>query len=150
MSAPLSRPDGQRNAKGFQLADTPIKMLYDGLCPLCKREVRVIRKHDKHGVIEPVDITAPGFDTEKIGLTRVAVHARIHAILPDGSIITGMEAFRHIYDAIGMDWLWRWTDWPILRPIFDVLYAGFAKVRPRLQHFSGQCDNNACSMEPKS
>jgi predicted DCC family thiol-disulfide oxidoreductase YuxK len=124
-----------------------IKMLYDGLCPLCKREVRVIGRHDKHGMIEPVDIAAPGFDAEGLGLTRSTVHARMHAILPDGSVVTGMEAFRRIYDAIGMGWLWRWTGWPILRPIFDVLYAGFAKVRPRLQRFGGGCETDACAVE---
>ncbi len=133
-----------------QIPVAPIKMLYDGLCPLCKREVRVIARHDKQGVIEPVDITAPGFDAGQFGLTLTAVHARIHAILPDGSVVTGMEAFRRIYDALGMGWLWRWTGWPILRSIFDVLYAGFAKVRPRLQCFSRKCVNNACSTEPAS
>ena len=125
-------------------------MLYDGLCPLCKREVRVVTKHDRHGAIEPVDIAAPGFDAEALGLTRSAVHARMHTILPDGSVVTGMAAFRSIYDAIGMGWLWRWTGWPILRPIFDVLYAGFAKVRPRLQRFGGACEGGTCAVKPES
>lgn len=132
------------------MADAPIKILYDGRCPLCKREVRAVSRYDKHGAIEPVDITSPDFDAEALGLTRPAVHARMHAIMPDGSIVSGMEAFRRIYDAIGMGWLWCWTGWPILRPIFDVLYAGFAKVRPRLQRFGGGCDTNACSIEPHS
>lgn len=98
-------------------------------------------------MIDPVDITATNFHAGVLGLTRADVHARIHAILPDGSVVTGMEAFRRIYDALGMGWLWCWTGWPILRPIFDVLYAGFAKVRPRLQYFSRNCKNNTCSME---
>lgn len=129
--------------------NAPIKMLYDGLCPLCKREVRAIARHDKHGRIEPVDITSPGFDADHFGLTRAAVHKQMRAILPDGSIVTGMEAFRQIYAALGLGWLWRWTGWPILRPIFDVLYAGFAKVRPRLQSFSRNCPDDACSVDTK-
>ena len=81
------------------MPDTPhapnarIKMLYDWLCPLCKREVRAIAKHDKHGRIEPVDITAPGFDAEHFGLTRAAVHARMHAVLPDGSAVARDRSF---------------------------------------------------------
>jgi len=125
---------------------TRIKMLYDGQCPLCKREVRVVTKHDKRGAIEPVDIASEGFDAQALGLTLPAVHARMHAILPDGRVVTGMEAFRQIYDAIGMGWLWKWTGWPILRPIFDVLYAGFARVRPRLQRKSNRCDDGACDL----
>ena len=123
----------------------PIRMLYDGLCPLCQREVRAIRRHDRRGAIQPVDITAPDFDPSAFGLSRADVHARMHAVLPDGSIVTGMEAFRRIYDAIGMGWLWRWTGWPIVRPICDLAYRIFAKFRPRLQRFGGGCANDACS-----
>jgi len=132
------------------MSDQPIKMLYDGLCPLCKREVRAIRKHDDRGAIEPVDITADDFDAEAYGLDRQAVHARMHAILPDGTVVTGMEAFRRIYDAMGMGWLWKWTGWPVLRPIFDRLYACFAKFRPRLQRFNRHCKDDACTVAPRS
>ena len=132
------------------MTNTSIKMLYDALCPLCRREARFIVRNDKHGAIKPVDISAPGFDTEALGLTREAAQAKMHAILPDGSVIVGMEAFRRIYDAIGMGWLWRWTGWPILRPIFDLLYAGFAKVRPRLQRFGGSCRTGTCDVEQES
>jgi len=131
------------------LSNVPIKMLYDGLCPLCKREVRVVTRQDKHGAVEPVDITAPGFDAEALGLTQAAVHSRMHAILPDGSVVTGMEAFRRIYVAIGMGWLWRWTGWPILRPVFDLLYANFAKIRPRPQRSGSACETGVCATEPE-
>ena len=127
------------------MSEARIKMLYDGLCPLCKREVRAIEKHDKRDAIEPVDITADDFDASRFGLTAEAVHARMHAILPDGSVVTGMEAFRRIYAAMGLGWLWHWTGWPILRPIFDGLYACFAKIRPRLQVFNRDCRDGACA-----
>lgn len=128
------------------MATARIKMLYDGLCPLCKREVRAITRHDRHNAIEPVDITADSFHARSLGLTTAAVHARMHAILPDGRVVTGMEAFRQIYAAIGMGWLWKWTGWPILRPIFDLLYAGFAKVRPRLQRQPNRCVDDTCGL----
>jgi len=132
------------------MSEPRLKMLYDGLCPLCKREVRIIERHDKHDRIQPVDITTSDFDPQAYGLTRAAVHARMHAILPDGKVVTGMEAFRRIYDAMGLGWLWKWTGWPILRPIFDLLYAGFAKVRPRFQQVTGGCEGDACSISPRS
>ena len=47
-------------------ADAPrweIKMLYDGDCPLCMREVDMLRRRDEGvGKIEFVDIASPEYD----------------------------------------------------------------------------------------
>ncbi len=40
-----------------------IKMLYDGDCPLCMREVSMLRRRDEGvGKIEFVDIASPDYD----------------------------------------------------------------------------------------
>jgi len=109
-----------------------LTLFHDGACPLCRREVRFLKRRDTDGRIGLVDIASPGFDPEAHGLTREAVHARMHAIDADGNVIEGMEVFRRAYRAVGMGWLWAPTGWPLLRPIFDGLYRLFAKVRPRL------------------
>ena len=40
-----------------------IKMLYDGDCPLCMREVNMLRRRDaENGKIEFVDVASPDYD----------------------------------------------------------------------------------------
>lgn len=127
------------------MAEPKLAMLYDGHCPLCSREVRVLRRKDKHQRLSFIDITSGDFDPAQFGITLAQAHARMHAQLPDGRIITGMQAFREIYRTLGIGWIMAPTGWPILRPIFDLLYAGFARVRPRLSR--RRCDGPACAVD---
>jgi predicted DCC family thiol-disulfide oxidoreductase YuxK len=121
-----------------------IAVLYDGDCPLCTREARWWERLDRgRGQVELVDIAAPDFDANQYGLTHDEVMAQIHAILPDGRVITGMEVFRRVYAALGWGWLVAPTGWWPLKPIFDALYRWFARNRLRLTGRSdceGACD----------
>ena len=71
-----------------------IKLLYDGDCPLCSREVRGLERMDKgRGRIAFEDIAGPEFTPGRYGLDVDQVMARIHGVLPDGSIVEGVEVF---------------------------------------------------------
>lgn len=67
-----------------------IRMLYDGDCPLCMREVDFLRGRDGgSGTIDFVDIADRGFTPDRnAGLTFEQAMGEIHAILPDGAIVT--------------------------------------------------------------
>nr|POF21193.1 uncharacterized protein, mitochondrial [Quercus suber] len=60
-----------------------IKMLYDGDCPLCMREVNMLRERNKDsGTIKFVDINSNEYSPEENqGLDYKTVMGRIHAIL---------------------------------------------------------------------
>jgi predicted DCC family thiol-disulfide oxidoreductase YuxK len=130
------------------MTDRPIIVLYDGLCPLCSRAVRALGRRDRHDKLAFVDIAAPGFDPSRFAITREQAHAAMHVQLPDGRIASGMEAFRHIYRAVGLGWLIAPTGWPVLRPIFDLLYRGFARIRPRLP--GRGCPDDRCAGDSQS
>ncbi|KAG5522893.1 hypothetical protein RHGRI_034891 [Rhododendron griersonianum] len=75
-----------------------VKMLYDGECPLCMREVNMLRERDKqYGAIKFVDISSDEYSPkENQGLDYETVMGRIHAILSDGTVVTDVENFcRH-------------------------------------------------------
>ena len=98
------------------MAGWQIRVLYDGDCPLCSREVAMLRRRDRgRGAIDFEDIAAQGFDAGAYGLDSDSVMARIHGVLPDGRLIEGMEVFRRAYKAVGMGWLLAPTRWPGLR-----------------------------------
>jgi predicted DCC family thiol-disulfide oxidoreductase YuxK len=120
-----------------------IKVLYDGECPLCAREIGFLRRRDRRGVIAFDDIAAPGFDATRYGLDHAAVMSRIHGVLPDGTVIEGVEVFRRLYTAIGLGWLVAPTRWPLLRGLFDRAYRVFARNRLR---WTGRSDA-ACTSE---
>jgi predicted DCC family thiol-disulfide oxidoreductase YuxK len=120
-----------------------IKLLYDGDCPLCGREVALLRRRDRRGRLAFEDIAAPGFDPARYALTRADVMARMHGVLPDGSVVDGMEVFRRAYSAIGLGFLLAPTRWPLLRPLFDRAYAVFARNRLR---WTGRCEDGSCAL----
>ena len=94
------------------------------------------------------DIAAPDFDAARYGTTQAALMARIHGVLPDGTLVEGVEVFRRVYAAVGLGWLVRPTGWPVLRPIFDAAYRWFARNRLRLTGRSEiGCDEHACTPE---
>ncbi len=108
-----------------------IKVLFDGDCPLCAREISFLRRRDRRGLIAFEDIASPDFDAARYGLDREAVMSRIHGVLPDGALIEGVEVFRRLYAAIGLGWLVAPTRWPLLRGLFDRAYRVFARNRLR-------------------
>ena len=122
-----------------------IKLLYDGDCPLCSREIRFLERRDRgRGRIQLEDIAAPAFDPGVYGLDASQVMARIHGVLPDGTVVEGVEVFRRAYAAVGLGWLLAPTRWPGLRGLADRGYRMFARNRLRWTGRSAACERGAC------
>lgn len=140
-----------------QLPDLPsrpawqIKVLYDGDCPLCSREVAWLRRRDRAGRIGFEDIADPDFDARAYGTDLDTLMGRIHGVLPDGSLIEGVEVFRRLYAAVGLGWLLAPSRWPLLRPLFDAAYRSFARNRLRLTgRSSAACESGRCAVPVRS
>jgi predicted DCC family thiol-disulfide oxidoreductase YuxK len=119
-----------------------IEVYYDGACPMCAREIAMLRRLDRAGRILFVDIAAPGFDAGSIGVAREALMARIHGRLPDGTLVDGVEVFRRLYTAVGMAPLVALTRLPGVAHALDIAYDWFARRRLRL---TGRCDQQTCT-----
>ncbi|SBO42495.1 thiol-disulfide oxidoreductase DCC family protein [Cyanobium sp. NIES-981] len=119
-------------------AAAALEILYDGGCPLCLREVRLLRHRDRqrHGaqpVLAFVDVDAAGYDPrEHGGITYRQAMERIHAISADGAVLTDVEVFRRAYALVGLGWLYAPSRWPLLRPLVDGVYRLWAAWRLRL------------------
>ncbi|XP_059290885.1 uncharacterized protein At5g50100, chloroplastic [Lycium ferocissimum] len=108
-----------------------IKMLYDGECPLCMREVDMLRERNKgYGTIKFLDISSDEYRPEENeGLDYETVMGRIHAILSDGTVVTDVEAFRRLYEAVGLGWVYAITKYEPIATIADSVYGVWAKYR---------------------
>ena len=68
---------------------------------------------------------------------------RIHGRLPDGTLVKGVEVFRHLYTAVGFGVLVAPTRLPGIAQLLDLGYRLFAKNRLRL---TGRCADGACDL----
>jgi len=127
-----------------------VTILYDGECPLCAREVAMLRRMDRgRGRVGFEDIAAPDFDAARYGRTHAELMARIHGVGADGAVIEGVEVFRRAYTAVGLGWLVAPTRWPILRSLTDAAYRWFARNRLRLTGRNA-CESERCAVDPSA
>lgn len=147
----------------------PLTLLYDAQCPVCSLEMDHLRERCADGRLVFVDISSPGFDAASYGATYEAMDAEIHGVLPDGSVIKGVEVLRLAYAAAGLGWVMRPTGWAPLRPAFDAGYRLFAQHRRRISAVAApliaairaqrarrvakamhECRAGACSVHPSN
>ena len=118
---------------------------YDGLCPLCTREVKMIAKRDTREAIQFVDISAPDFSASSFSDQPLSeLMAEIHARLPDGTLIRGVEVFRQMYERIGFSAVVGFSRVFGVRHALDVTYKVWAKNRLKL---SGRCHGDSCPID---
>ena len=158
---------------GAQASDAPsweIKMLYDGDCPLCMREVNMLKRRDAgNDRIAFVDIASPSYSPQDnagisfeevcsalggprpahvIGRVQhsqwskaplVQAMGSIHGILPDGKVITNVEVFRRLYEAVGLGWIYAITKIGPIKRLADVYVTEFAIERDTCKLTSCKC-----------
>jgi predicted DCC family thiol-disulfide oxidoreductase YuxK len=113
-----------------------IEAFFDGACPVCRREMAWLRRWDRHCRIRFTDIAAADFRAGEYGVTRDEFMTQIHARLPDGSWVRGVEVFRRLYTAVGWGPIVWLTRLPIVSSLLDVAYRVFARNRTR---WTGRC-----------
>ncbi len=108
----------------------PLTVWFDGACPLCTREIALMRRLDRAGRIDFVDVAQPGASCP---IDPALLLARFHA-REDGVLLSGAAAFAAMWRAI-----------PLLRPLgllarngpvlrgLEWAYVRFLKVRPAMQ-----------------
>jgi predicted DCC family thiol-disulfide oxidoreductase YuxK len=141
----VSNLTANRLGRTFWVVAWQVEVFFDGECPLCRREIEMLRRRDRSAQIRFTDIAAPGFDAAELGLEPQALMNRIHGRLPDGQIIEGVEVFRRLYAAVGFGGIVRLSRAPGVSQLFDAAYTLFAKNRLRL---TGRCADGACAIHP--
>jgi predicted DCC family thiol-disulfide oxidoreductase YuxK len=111
-----------------------IELLYDGACPLCVREVNFLKTTDAdRGLVSFVDIAADDYDpAAHAGVSFETAMGRIHAILPDGTIVKNVEVFRRIYEILGIGWVYAVTRIRAIEYLANLVYGIWADLRLKL------------------
>ncbi len=122
-----------------------VTVFFDGLCPLCSREINHYRSARGADRLSFIDITDSAFDAAKEGVDPHQVHKVMHVRGSDGQIYTGVDAFVHIWQNLpGYVWLARVLSFAPLYRLAGLGYCGFAAIRPFLPRKS----QTACSESP--
>ena len=112
-----------------------VTVWYDGGCPLCRREIALMRRLDRRRRIAFIDVAS---GDAACPIDRAALLARFHAE-EDGRLYDGAAAFAAMWRAV-----------PLLRPLgllaryrpvllaLETAYRLFLKVRPRLQRLAAR------------
>ena len=123
------------------MTDFDIEVFFDGDCPLCLREIRLLQRLDRRRRIVYTDIAAPDFRASDVGIPWNTLMATIHGRLPDGTILEGVEVFRRLYTAVGFGSLVGLSRLPGVADVAEMAYEHFAKNRLRL---TGRCHDQSC------
>lgn len=115
----------------MESASWKIKLLYDGECPLCLREVNFLRQRDAgRGIVAFVNIADLDYASDaNSGISYEAAMGRIHALLPDGTILQDVAVFRRVYEELGLGWVYAITKWKPIEAIANLVYKLWAVLR---------------------
>lgn len=105
-------------------------MWYDGGCPLCLREIALMRRWDVGRRVTFVDLADPA---QACPLDRHLMLARLHAS-ENGIMLNGAAAFAAMWRAIPrLRWLGELARNRAILWGLEQLYCGFLRLRPAVQ-----------------
>lgn len=142
-------------ASAASAPDYTIKLLYDGDCPLCVKEVNFLRgRNDKFAPRTPivfVDIADDGYEpSENADIDYETAMGRIHGITSDGRVLVGVEVFRIVYEKIGLGWVYAVTRLQVVGAAAEWIYGIWAERRlqltgrPSLQEVMATREKKTC------
>ncbi|MGY8749436.1 MAG: thiol-disulfide oxidoreductase DCC family protein [Pirellulales bacterium] len=104
------------------------EVFFDGGCPLCKREINMIRRKDNRHQLLLTDISSEGFSPPE-SLTSDQLMRSIHGRMPTGEYVVGVEVFRQIYQRLGFQRTVSLSQVPGIGFFLNAGYYAFAKLR---------------------
>jgi ubiquinone biosynthesis monooxygenase Coq7 len=132
-----------------------LTVLYDGACPLCKREIAHVKRlaeGESNSELCFVDISTDptqgeGWESKQVTLTateRAKLLARFHVQRADGSRMDGAAAFVAMWERLpGWRWLAKFSRLPGMLSVMEFAYRGFLTVRPQLQKLARRLEPSA-------
>ena len=118
----------------------PLTVLYDGACPLCRREIGVYRGLKPNAPVCFADISNTAQPLPP-GTTREQLMARFHVRGRDGILLSGAQAFLALWAVLpGWRWLALAGRLPGAAWAMERTYLFFLRWRPTLQRLASRLD----------
>ena len=121
-------------------SNSNLTVLYDGSCPLCRREIGIYRGLQPRANVSFTDVSDSRV-TLPDGTSRGALLARFHVKIGDGRLLSGADAFLALWERMPG---WRWLAFlgkvPGVSWAMERLYVSFLKYRPTMQRWAARLD----------
>jgi predicted DCC family thiol-disulfide oxidoreductase YuxK len=118
----------------------PLTVLYDGACPLCRREIGIYRGLEPNTPLCYADVNDAALPLPP-GTTREQLLARFHVRSADGELLSGAQAFLALWAVLpGWRWLARAGRLPGVAWAMERAYRFFLRWRPALQRWASRLD----------
>lgn len=129
----------------------PLTLYFDGECPLCAREIKILRARAETDRLHFVDISDETFDARCLGFSLGDMQSSLHARFADGSWIKGLDATLWSWRAAGLGIWAAPLSWRLTRPLLNVGYRLFCRWRPHLAWLphpdgSARCRGGSCAV----
>lgn len=109
---------------------TNLKLLYDGECPICKREICILQKKESQTKIKFIDISSKEYSPfENNNIDYNTAMSQIHAIDGQGNLLVGIPAFASVYARSQLLITSTLMRIPFIKRLLNPLYTLFAKKR---------------------
>ncbi|MEY8877326.1 MAG: thiol-disulfide oxidoreductase DCC family protein [Leptothrix sp. (in: b-proteobacteria)] len=139
----MSRVQPRPAAAPATPAPPALTVLYDGACPLCRREIGLYRGRQPEAALCFADVSDPA-QALPPGTTRSQLLARFHVRRGDGELLSGAQAFLALWAALpGWRWLARLRHLPGAVWLMERSYRLFLRARPTLQRWAARLDRPA-------
>lgn len=142
VSRAVPEPAGQ-TASQIDNQTPPLTVLYDGACPLCRREIGLYRGLQANTPVCFADISDA---TQPLppGTTREELLARFHVRSGDGKLLSGAQAFVALWAVLpGWRWLALLGRLPGAVWVMERCYRFFLRWRPMLQRWASRLERPA-------
>jgi predicted DCC family thiol-disulfide oxidoreductase YuxK len=118
----------------------PLTVLYDGACPLCRREISFYRGLRQDTTVCFADVSDATLPLPP-GTTRQQLLARFHVQRQDGQLLSGAQAFLALWSVLpGWRWLAAAGRLPGAAWAMERCYRLFLRWRPMLQPWAARPD----------
>jgi predicted DCC family thiol-disulfide oxidoreductase YuxK len=120
----------------------PLTVLYDGACPLCRREIGLYRGLQPVTPVCYADVSDTALALPP-GTTREQLLARFHVRGRDGRLLSGAPAFLALWATLpGWRWLARLGRLPGVAWAMERAYRLFLRWRPALQRWASRLESH--------
>lgn len=117
---------------------SPLIVLYDGACPLCRREIGLYRGLRPNVPVCFADVSDAALPLPG-GATREQLLARFHVRDSDGRLLSGARAFLALWAVLpGWRWLALLGRLPGAAYVMERAYRLFLRWRPALQRWAAR------------
>jgi predicted DCC family thiol-disulfide oxidoreductase YuxK len=120
-----------------------LTVLYDGACPLCRREISLYRGLRSTAPLCFADVNDTTLPLPP-GTTREQLLARFHVLGRSGELLSGAQAFLALWAALpGWRWLALAGRLPGAAWVLERTYRLFLRGRPSLQRWAFRLERRA-------